>query len=355
MPLSKIDSDSLNTPITAADLAYTGTLTGSTGIVNIGSGQVYKDASGNVGIGTASPSAKLHVVSSGNPALFESTAANKKLLVQETTDSNANGGISIDKKHSTLHPANYWYGDIAFRGWDGSAFITGALIEAVAQGTPSASNMPGNLRFSTNSGGSGVTERARIDSNGNFFINATSFPAVGTERFGVQGNTGIAAAFTTNSASAPTGFFSNISTGTVNLVRFSSGPSGTTVGNITGNGTNAAYNTSSDYRLKNSIAPMTGALAKVALLKPCTYKWNVDGSDGQGFIAHELQEVVEGCVTGEKDAVDAEGNPQYQGIDTSFLVATLTAAIQELKAIVDGQAVLIAAQGAEIAALKGTP
>jgi squalene cyclase len=56
---------------------------------------------------------------------------------------------------------------------------------------------------------------------------------------------------------------------------------------------------------------------------------------GQGFIAHELQSVVPDCVTGEKDAVDKEGNPVYQGIDTSFLVATLVAAIQELKAEVD--------------------
>jgi hypothetical protein len=79
---------------------------------------------------------------------------------------------------------------------------------------------------------------------------------------------------------------------------------------------------------------MTGALAKVAALKPVVYKWNADGSDGEGFIAHELQEVVPECVTGEKDAVDAEGNPQYQGIDTSFLVATLTAAIQEQQAII---------------------
>jgi hypothetical protein len=80
---------------------------------------------------------------------------------------------------------------------------------------------------------------------------------------------------------------------------------------------------------------MTGALAKVAALKPVTYKWNADGSDGEGFIAHELAEVVPQCVTGEKDAVDAEGNPVYQGIDTSFLVATLAAAIQELKASLD--------------------
>jgi len=101
----------------------------------------------------------------------------------------------------------------------------------------------------------------------------------------------------------------------------------------------------------NTIAPMTGALDKVALLKPVTYKWNADNSDGQGFIAHELAEVVPDCVSGEKDAVetytDEDGNeasrPAYQGIDTSFLVATLTAAIQELKAIVDTQAARITA------------
>jgi hypothetical protein len=130
--------------------------------------------------------------------------------------------------------------------------------------------------------------------------------------------------------------------------------SGTTVGFISNNGTNTTYSTSSDYRLKNTIAPMTGALEKVALLKPCTYKWNVDGSEGEGFIAHELQAVIPNAVTGEKDGVEAytdtdgveQTRPSYQGIDTSFLVATLTAAIQELKAIVD-------AQGAEIAALKG--
>jgi hypothetical protein len=80
---------------------------------------------------------------------------------------------------------------------------------------------------------------------------------------------------------------------------------------------------------------MKGALAKVAQLKPVTYKWKSDGSDGEGFIAHELAEVVAGCVSGEKDAVDAEGKPIYQGIDTSFLVATLVSAIQELKAEVD--------------------
>jgi hypothetical protein len=107
------------------------------------------------------------------------------------------------------------------------------------------------------------------------------------------------------------------------------------VGSIAGNGSGINYNTTSDYRLKENVAQMTGALATVAALKPVTYKWKKSGLNGQGFIAHELAEVAPECVTGKKDAVDEEGNPVYQGVDTSFLVATLTAAIQELKAEFD--------------------
>jgi hypothetical protein len=87
---------------------------------------------------------------------------------------------------------------------------------------------------------------------------------------------------------------------------------------------------------------MTGALAKISQLKPVTYTWKSNGSDGEGFIAHELQAVVPNAVVGKKDAVDADGNIKPQGVDTSFLVATLTSAIQELNAKVEAQAVRIA-------------
>jgi len=122
-----------------------------------------------------------------------------------------------------------------------------------------------------------------------------------------------------------------------------------TVGTIVTGTSNTSYNTSSDYRLKENIAPMTGALDKIAQLKPVTYTWKADGSDGQGFIAHELQAVVPDCVTGKKDDVDAEGNPKYQGVDTSFLVATLTAAIQEQQTIInDLKARIETLEGAKI-------
>ena len=109
----------------------------------------------------------------------------------------------------------------------------------------------------------------------------------------------------------------------------------TEVGNISVTSTATAYNTSSDYRLKDNIQPMTGALARVLQLNPVTYTWKVDGSAGEGFIAHELAQVVPQAVTGSKDAVDADGQPKYQGIDTSFLIGVLTAAIKELKAEFD--------------------
>ena len=110
--------------------------------------------------------------------------------------------------------------------------------------------------------------------------------------------------------------------------------------------TGTTYATVSDYRLKENVQPMTGALAKINSLNPCTYTWKESGVAGQGFIAHELQAVVPECVSGEKDAVNEDGSIKPQGIDTSFLVATLTAAIQEQQAMIE-------TLKAEVAALKG--
>jgi hypothetical protein len=187
--------------------------------------------------------------------------------------------------------------------------------------------------WTTTSGGS-QTQAMTLDVSGNLLVGTTT---VTTAKLNVVNGGFAISGETTAGANSSIVFFSKRTAVGIHI-RFDQ--SGTVCGDITTSGSTTTYGTSSDYRLKNTIAPMTGALAKVALLKPCTYKWNLDDSESQGFIAHELQAVVPECVTGTKDAVetytDEDGNeqtrPAYQGIDTSFLVATLTAAIQELNA-----------------------
>jgi hypothetical protein len=119
---------------------------------------------------------------------------------------------------------------------------------------------------------------------------------------------------------------------TGNAATFNHTTAGNLVGNIAITSTATTYNSASDYRLKEAVQPLSGGLARVSALKPSIYKWKVDGSSGEGFLAHELADVVPLAVTGEKDAVDADGKPTYQGVDLSKVVPILVAAIQELTA-----------------------
>lgn len=250
------------------------------------------NGSGNVGIGNTDPSYRLEISSA------DTTAAIGYALRIRANAAAGGGAIQF-----TNDPVTAQYGYIAGNTTE---------MRIAADGRP--------LVFWTNN-----AERARIDTSGRVLIATTSAYSDGaigtpilqwTTLVGARGGAVSRADATSNASHLA---FVN--------------PNGL-VGNISSTGTTTSYATSSDYRLKHEIAPMTGALTKVQALKPCTYKWNADGSDGEGFIAHELAEVVPQCVTGDKDAVDADGNPIYQGIDTSFLVATLTAAIQEQQAMI---------------------
>jgi hypothetical protein len=127
------------------------------------------------------------------------------------------------------------------------------------------------------------------------------------------------------------------------LVIFRSSSNGSDVGGVYINNTSTSYNTSSDYRLKTDAQPMTGASARVQALNPVNFEWLSDGTRVDGFLAHEAQDVVPEAVTGEKDAVDADGNPEYQGIDQSKLVPLLTAALQEALTKIDDMETRLAA------------
>ena len=78
---------------------------------------------------------------------------------------------------------------------------------------------------------------------------------------------------------------------------------------------------------------MSGATERLKQLKPSRFNFIRDADTTvDGFLAHEVQDIVPEAITGAKDAVDADGNPQYQGIDQSKLVPLLVATIQELEA-----------------------
>jgi hypothetical protein len=277
---------------------------------NSGTTAVTINTSQNVGIGTASPTARLTV--SGNQSFVEKTAA--YIGVDIATTAGNGGNLTVKAGNGS-----------------GSGNTSGNLYVAAGRGGASAAS--GFIAFGVAQATNAVgldAEYMRIDSSGNVLVGATSTFTTGDVNAGGTGGIYVA----TDSGSAPT-LTLKLSGGNGVVARFIRGGISASVGNISITTTATAYNTSSDYRLKENITPMTGALAKVALLKPVTYKWKQDGSDGEGFIAHELAEVVPNAVTGEKDAVDEEGKPVYQGIDTSFLVATLTAAIQEQQTIIN--------------------
>lgn len=333
-----------------------------------GSERMRIDTAGQLGVGITplSTQGNLQVyknISGGSPATSGTTDANQVFAVnyasvQTSFGAYANGNAWIQQRAGGNFAVNY---DLVLQPNGGNLGI-GVAAPArkldVAGGrvgfTPNSEPYAVLLRYNTSTNGvwigspaanafgvfnEGGGEYMRVDGSGNLLVGKTS--ASSTTQ-GVQLAPAGGVSIFTRNGGAGCVFVGNSNQ---NVVEFNY--SSTTVGSISIGPSSTAFNTSSDYRLKNTIAPMTGALTKVALLKPVTYKWNADNSDGQGFIAHELAEVVPDAVTGAKDAVDADGKPVYQGIDTSFLVATLTAAIQEQQAMIEQLK-------ADVAALKGT-
>jgi hypothetical protein len=263
---------------------------------------IFFPAADTVAVATAGTE-RLRVDSSGNVGIGTTPAADFKLDV--------NGAFTVGGTYSTSTSTNGGGVNIGFDT------TNGGKIETLNPGISWY-----ELTIGSNATKFAITgtERARIDNNGNLLVGTTS-AGYGSRLAVVAPASNAAASFQVSANGS----------GAINWYNASGGY----VAAVIVNASSVAYNTSSDYRLKENVAPMQNALDTVAQLNPVTYTWKADGSAGQGFIAHELQAVVPDCVTGEKDAVDETGNPQYQGVDTSFLVGILTKAIQEQQAIIE--------------------
>ena len=244
------------------------------------------DVSGHVGIGTSSPDTPLHVVDS-------STA----YVLSETTGTGTSAGFRLKGDASA----------------DFTLFTT--------QGTN---------QFAIYDNASSA-ERMRIDSSGNLLVGTSStFDSSdasngSVDRFGFVGGR----LDVDRNGSAAAAFKRTSSNGT--LVHLCRGGSGA-VGSISVDTGSAAFNTSSDHRLKENVEILSNGITRVKQLNPKRFSWIVDEEDSasrDGFLAHEAQAVVPEAVTGTHNEVDDDDNPVYQGIDQSKLVPLLTAALKE--------------------------
>jgi hypothetical protein len=230
------------------------------------------DSSGNVGIGTSSPTTKLDVVGE----------------IRTSTQFISNGGSRDLRMNDNF----------------------GGTIAAV--GVVSSNPL---MFFTAN------TEAMRIDSSGNLLVGTTATGLTNSRSFTYQGV-------------GDGSFYVNHSTANGSgdpYLRF--GYNSTQIGSITQSGTTAVlYNVTSDYRLKTVIAPVTNAGERIDALEPIEYDWNAGGRT-RGFLAHKFAEVYPNSVSGEKDAVDEKGNPVYQGMQASSteVMADLIAEIQSLR------------------------
>jgi len=113
-------------------------------------------------------------------------------------------------------------------------------------------------------------------------------------------------------------------------ISFNNG-SGTNYGVISVSGAGVSYGSNSDYRLKTNIQNMASScgLNRIMCLRPVTFDWIQHCIQGEGFIAHELQEYIPNSVSGEKDAVNETGCASYQSVDAKNIVPSLVKAIQE--------------------------
>jgi hypothetical protein len=182
--------------------------------------------------------------------------------------------------------------------------------------------------FTTADGASSATERMRINSLGQVLIAHTSAVGSHNEKLGIDCDQASGFGIFV-SGDASTGGSSNVT-----AMRFyDSGSSAGVVGSIIFNDTLTAFNTSSDYRLKENVTYSWDATTRLKQLKPARFNFIKNATQTvDGFLAHEVSSIVPEAVYGEKDAVDGNGDAEYQAIDHSKLVPLLVKTIQELEA-----------------------
>ena len=338
------------------NITSVGTLTGftSTGIDdNATSTAITIDSSQNVGIGTSTIrlSEKLHVLGQGivtssaedtNMGLFGTFGSSTQIIGsfnnipvifrQNNTERmriNSSGcvgiGSTVDRSIGTNITTTVINGSAGGGLWLSTGDSSATTSKIYAANNGSVGELIINNGAGVGSGGiiiqTNESERMRIDSSGRMMLNCTTASGVLT----INNLEGTAGALELGTET----------TGNDTLVQFkgstnADGSGGAVRGSISVTGSSTAYNTSSDYRLKENVDYTWDATTRLKQLKPARFNFIVDADTTvDGFLAHEVQDIVPEAVTGEKDG------DKMQGIDQSKLVPLLTKAIQEQQSIID--------------------
>jgi hypothetical protein len=319
------------------------------------------DASGRLGIGSTSPTELLTLASSNNfPFIHWNDSSNTNIAYMGWHG--GSGGVDdLRLGTTTTKPITFYtnnteraritsggdllvgtqtagakgikvgsqYGGVDLAGGGGSYANWGGSYgiwpwNNVGLGVGSAAS----IGFVVNGG----TEAARITSGGDLLVGTTS--QIGTEKFGVDSGSSPCGKFKGGNASNVTIDAWNPATSGDNIfVAFRTETAETTRGTISYNrvGGLVAYNTTSDYRAKDILGSVTDSGATIDALKVYEGKMKGATQSRPMLVAHEAQEVAPYAVTGEKDAVDDDGNPKYQQMDVSSFVPLLIAEIQSLR------------------------
>jgi len=302
------------------------------------------DSSGNVGIGTSSPNVVLHTVDASGTAVIALDDSRSNVGDTASVEFRHNGITGSVVKSSAIEDFSVTANrssDLQFWTRNNGTQIQAATIDSegrVGIGTSSPTRNltvhggAGNSIFAlqNNSTGAAVDDGFQIQLVGNDIYQYNydnGFMVFGTnnaEAMRIDSSGSLLVGTTDTSLFNNTsGAGSKIGTGAIELAITSSEAlylnrmgtdgrvvnirkAGTFIGGIDVSSSAVAYNTSSDYRLKEDVQPMSGATDRLKELKPVNFAWKVDGSRVDGFLAHEAQEVVPESVTGSKDAMQTE-------------------------------------------------
>jgi hypothetical protein len=328
--------------------AHTGNLNFYTATAGALTEKVRIDSSGNVGIGTSSPGTKLTVSTgvAGNLAYF-TDAINTDFYIK-TASSIATIGPNAGSTNLAFQTSGTERARIDASGNVGIGTSSPSeLLSVAGNATVNLYKLRANTSAPTSTDafiyrpanntialGTGSTERMRIDSSGNVLVGDTTSPTSADNRLAVVGTRGIDCKNTGGATAPNITAWNNATTGDNIFVSFRTETSDTARGSITYNrsGGLVAYNTTSDYRAKDILGPVSNPGATISALKVYTGKMKGATVERPMLVAHETQEVAPYAVTGEKDAVNEDGSPKYQQIDVASLVPLLIAEIQSLRA-----------------------